>query len=682
MFRSPLAVPKPVGQQADQWQTYPIEDFSGGLNTADPASALRKDQFTAMTNYYHQPNRTLIVRGPYRPWLVASEDTILSTAPLTFAIVELRGSDYRVACWDSGSAYSVSVYDEVNNRWAGTGGGTAIKTDLTDGYKVRFVKYSVNEAEDLIFCNGKDTPQRWVGTVDTASADLGLTVPVVTSMSASESDGLTESQRGITDSGTYYYKFTNFYDDSGTSTKYGESGPSSAVSVTVTNAVASPPHPVAVTISSIPTLPTGVSKVFIYRSYPDRSEGPFRYVGYTSATEYTDNMPNDEEGVEIPLDAGTPPKLKNIIEFDGRIWGIGLSSTGALTNKGVWSRKGNPDYYDALAFFYFPDSLIGPKAFRRDVYWFTERQIYVSPDGDVNKTPLKICDIGCDSYDSITDVGTGLVWQYNGNIYWSNFNDFNPVTGDLPWPIGDPIKNKIAAIPTAQRTNSTGCFHKDRYYLSFTGPNQTHNTSTLVWDIKHGTRLLQQGLTGAWSLMDWAANDLQSFDRILYSADHTNKYIMEHDFAGTADYHSKTEYTASTSYNLTSQLATGDLHFGQEWADKVVNSLSLAVESSGVSIIAALSFNNTEFNRTKTFTLGSGTLPTDSTWLVWNEGTWGNFNWGETAWESGTAFQSAHKQLGKGGKGRNAKLTLESQNSQDTKLIMGKLYYKELPSPA
>ena len=99
MFDVPPAIPKPIGQPANEWLQYLIDDFTGGLNTTDPSTALRKDQFSAMLNYYLQSNRSLKVRGPFRPWLVASEDTILpdSAPPLTFKIVELRGNDFRVA---------------------------------------------------------------------------------------------------------------------------------------------------------------------------------------------------------------------------------------------------------------------------------------------------------------------------------------------------------------------------------------------------------------------------------------------------------------------------------------------------------------------------------------------------------------------------------------------------------
>ena len=782
MFNIAPPIPRLASQPAEQWLPYPVEDFSGGLNTAEPSASIRRDQQTALSNYYHQPNKTIVTRGPFRPWLVASEDTVLpdSAPPLTFIVVELRGSDYRVASWDSGSNIEVSVYDESNDRWAGEGGGTSIKTNLTDGFKPRFVKYSINEAEDLIFCNGKDTPQRWVGTVDTASSDLGLTTPedggihevladpdgslgegVIAAATHASADGgastiltfastVTEvevpehveftgvagssaatwnvsggipvtavvddtitfaiaysagtdfsaadivhdhwvittaatgsaDERGITINGTYHYRFTFIYDSSGTDTKFGESGKNNINSSIAVAASATAPYEVSINVFHIPD---GVSHIHIYRSPPNQSDGPFEFIGeiLTENLPFIDNIPNGSEGVEAPLDAGTPPKLKNPMVYDERIWGIGITAAGALTNKGVFTNKGMPDMFPALNFIYFPHTLVGPKIFNKDVYWFTEEQVWVTLGGDVTATPnaIKVCDVGCDSYDSIVDVGNGLVWQYNGNIYWANFNSFNPQTGELPWPIGDPIRDKIGkkfGIPTAQRANSAGEFHADRYYLSITGPNQTVNTATVIWDVKHGTRFLFQGLTGGWSTVSWSANDLQSFDGTLYTADNMNKYLMEHDFAGAADFLNKTDFDASTSQNLATQYTSGDIFFGHEAAQKLVNSLSIVAKSSGVTLETTTSFNGNEFQRTKQFTLGSGTVAVDNSWLVWGQGTWGNFNWGSTSF----ALQNAHKKIGKGGKGINAKLNIESSNSQDTNLIALKLYHKLLPAPS
>jgi hypothetical protein len=768
-FRAPT--PKLVTQPSEVWQPWQIDDFSGGLNTAEPSASIRKDQQTALTNYYHQPNRTLVTRGPFRPWLVASEDTILpdSAPPLTFIIVELRGSDFRVASWDAGATDEVSVYDEGNDRWAGEGGGTPIKTGLTSGNKVRYVKYSINEAEDLIFANGKDTPQRWVGTIDTASTDLGLGVPVdggindtltynshatanggastEITFNAGDTDNIevnehvlftgvtgtnaslwnaaggvavtaktattltfaiaysagtnfgaatithqhyvlttaaaTAGGRGITLDGTYYYRFTNVWDDSGTSTKFGESGPNSVnTSIAVSGAAVATPQKVTIKVFHIDT---GVDTIKIYRSPGDTPDGPFQLVGALTGenTEFVDVVPNGSEGVEITLDAGTPPAaLKNPIAYDSRIWGIGINSSGELTNKGVYTRRGSPDFFPALNFIYFPDALAGPALFNKQIFWFTETQIWQTTDLDNPDTStVKIADVGCDSWDSIVDVGNGLVWQFNGNIYWANFNAFNPQTGELPWPIGDPIRDKIdktAGIPTAQRENSAGEFYIGRYYLSITGPNQTVNTATVVWDVKNGTRLLFAGITGAWSTVSWAANDLYVFDGTLYTADNTNKYLMEHDFAGSADFLNKTDFDASTSQNLATQYAGGDIFFGHEATEKLVNSLSIVAKSSGVTFDTTTSFNGNEFQRTKQFVLGSGSVATDNNWLVWGQGTWGNFNWGSTSF----ALQNAHKKIGKGGKGINAKLDIQTSNAQDTNLIALKIYHKQLPVPS
>jgi len=747
-----------------------MDDFSGGLNTAEPSASIRKDQQTALSNYYHQPNRTLVTRGPFRPWLVASEDTILpdSAPPLTFIIVELRGADYRVASWDAGATDEVSVYDEANDRWAGQGGGTPIKTGLTSGNQVRFAKYSINEAEDLIFCNGKDVPQRWIGTIDTASSDLGLGVPVDGGVTATltynshatagggasteitfnagdtddvevaehvlfvgvsgtaaatwnNTDGIevtaktattltfaiaysagtnfggatithshfvistgaaTADGRGITINGTYYYRFTNNWDDGGASTKFGESGPNSVnTSIAVTGGATATPQKVTLMTFHFEA---GVDTIGVYRSPADTPDGPFRFVGLITgeSVDFVDVVPNGEEGVEITLDAGTPPRLKNPIAYDSRIWGIGINSSDELTNKGVYTRRGAPDMFPALNFIYFPDALIGPALFNKQIFWFTESQIWLTTNlEDPNASTVKIADVGCDAYDSIVDVGNGLVWQFNGNIYWANFNAFNPQTGELPWPVGDPIRDKIGnqkGIPTAQRDNSAGVFYMDRYYLSITGPNQSTNTATVVWDVKNGTRLLFQGLTGAWSTVSWAANDLHVFDGTLYTADNINKYIMEHDFAGSADFLNKTDFDASTSQNLATQYTTGDFFFGHEATEKVVNSLSIVAKSSGVTFDTTISFNGNEFQRTKQFVLGSGSLAVNSSWLIWGQGTWGNFNWGSTSF----ALQNAHKKIGKGGKGINAKLDIQTSNAQDTTLIALKLYHKQLPIPS
>ena len=660
VLSSPLTNPR-WNNTPDDWQEAGIKDFSGGLCTAFPETNIRDNQFPTLSNWYHE-DRSIKTRGPYRPYLVTSQDSILATAPLTFIWVELGDTDYLIVHIDTIVQYWNST------TW------TSIKAGLTSTYKPRFVKCSINEAEDLIFCNGKDTPQRWTGSG--SSSDLGLAAPSDTTTLATSNSAVTDEQ-GITLDGKYYYKFTTFYDSSGTNTKYGESGPTASDDITVAGVTTSSFIRVQATLSNCPAIPTGATRNYVYRSPPEESNGPYRRVGYyTSGTDYVDKTPVGEEVEDVPADAGTPPKLKNPLSFKNRIWGIGLNASGQLTNKGVWSADGQPDMFPALNYAYFPDALVGVVAFKENVYWFTEKQIYITPNGDIDTypRPLKICDIGCTSFDSIIDVGNGLVFQADNNVYWVDFNSFNEKDGDFPFPIGEPIKNKIKDIPLLYKSNSTGCFHEDRYYLSYTGTNQMVNTATLVWDINAGIKLMKQGLYGGWSSLDWKANDIQTFNGTLYSTYNNSKYVMEHDFAGPDDYYTKTEYDATTSHPIITELKTKKFLSTQN--PMLVRSMLVQAVTSGATYKATFSFDGGTFEKTKTFAFSTDPLVIDNNWLVWGQGTWGNFNWGDLARLS----LSGHKKIPSGGKGRDVQITLTCSDSQDPALTELTFFYKTLPT--
>jgi hypothetical protein len=334
--------------------------------------------------------------------------------------------------------------------------------------------------------------------------------------------------------------------------------------------------------------------------------------------------------------------------------------------------------------FYFPEELIGPVAFNENVYWFTTKAIYVTPNGDVDTypEPLKVCGIGASAYDSIVDVGTGLVWQGEENVYWADFLTQNSRTGDYPFPIGDPISDKIEDISsTANKEKSAACLHKGKYYLSYVLDGSV-NSATLVWNVRMGSSLLRQGLTGAWSAVDWAANWLQDWQGTLYSADNTNKYIMEHEWAGTADYRNYTDYGTSTSYDITTVLTSKLLHMNDEWSEKIWRSLSIMCETTGVTIQAVLRFNITsvdaEFTKNQSFTLGSTSYSPVANVGVWNVSTWGDCNWGTDTY----GYRSGHKKIPEHPKAKNAQIALSSTDTEDTKLIGMRLYYKSLPPVA
>ena len=486
--------------------------------------------------------------------------------------------------------------------------------------------------------------------------------------------------RGITVSGTYYYKMTYTYESS-TSTKYGESGPN-ATAVSEAAADAAATNKVWITFSQLPLIAnvdSDITRINFYRSPADSANGPFEYVGYTTTATFVDRCANGSEGAEVVSDAGTPPRLKNAIEFDGRIWGIGLNSSGALKNKGVYSDQGYPDYYDASNYFYLPDPIIGPKEFNENLYWFTEKAIYVIPNADISTypSPLKVCEIGCDSYDSIVDVGNGLCWQFQGNIYWTNFNLYNDKMGDYPFPIGDPIANQIREIPSGYESNSVGVLYKNRYYLSFTGANQTVNTKTLVWDTKIGVQLLKQGIYGAWTEVDWKANWMMNHQNTLWTADNVNKYLMEHDTGDMADYKSYTDYGKSTSYDIATYIDTGLLHMGHEYDNRLFHSLSLWANTTGTTYTVNFIINDGEFNKSRTYTFAAGAAATTGFMLDVD-----SLDVGTLGSATGAEYRIDHHRIGHGAKGRNIRLSISCLDSDDTNILGYKLYWRPFKDTA
>lgn len=701
-----------VSTQDVPWDDFTITDFSGGLCTKWPKSNIRDNQFVMLNNFLFEQDGSLKARGPYRPYNAKSgQDTEITGTPYSFRLIRMSGTERLLSHTASGSNV-ISAYwntSEDPDEW------TAIKSDWTANYLVQTVKFTINDAEDAILCNGADAPQRWSGT-GTATA-LGLTTPwaipnlgdsaetidnaaavdngdettvgipiaghsfttndVVTISGTTNYDGSyqvesvtashinitaayveemfagTESVtspssatanlsaaegatngRGLTKSGTYYYKFTYFYDDSGTTTKYGESGPSGAIDVEVSGATDS--NPMKVTFSNLPAIPSGVSKVYVYRSGINEEESSYYRVGeYTSGTTFTDYCPYGEEGDICPIDAGTPSSFDNPCVFAGRLW----VKSGTLNTKLEYSALNQPDYFPAVNFVYFPDELIGCVPFKENLYIFTVKAIYVIPDGDVASypNPLKVSDRGCSSFRSIADVGNGLVFQGDDNIYWVDFNTRNR-DGDFPIPIGDPIQDKIQRIPKTPhdgRTGSVGVLHGDRYYLCFYDagtiataatppPGYIYflNNATLVWDVRHGTRMLKQGLMGGWSQVDWSGNDLQDFEGILYSVDTTNGYVREHDYTGADDYATYALYDAATGSEIRCSLTTKLLHLGHEWHEKLFHAVSLACETSGVTFSVNLYLNNKEYNRPLTMQHGDQSLTTVTDPLIWDHSTW------------------------------------------------------------
>ena len=671
--------------KAQPYDEMTFDSFMGGLVTAYPAVALAKDQFSVLSNLLLERDGTLITREPFSPVFAGADlETIMPSTytPGSFTIVHIGTTEYLVGSYDDGTNMKVTVFDTVNDRWAGVGGGTAMST-LTTGAEVTFVKYGINNAEDLIYGNGADLPQRWSGGVDSPSTALGLTPPVINVASAASAVGTetTDGDRSITQGGVYWYKLTYFYDDSGSTTKYGESGPSATLE---SDAVEADEEVVIDWALSGNVLPSGVSKANVYRSPAGQEVGPFRYVGFfTSGEAFTDNMPNDEEGAECPLDNGTPPRLKNPIVYQGQLVGIGISSTGTLTHKLVFSNPGVPDYFPALNYVYFPPAITGLYEFDRKLFVWTEENTYVFPEGPLTAgvEAFKICEKGCNSHHSIHDVGNGIVWQGNGTIYWADFNT-RARDGDFPVPIGDCIRDKFLSMSQSAKENSCSAFHHERYLICISSSGSVNDT-TLAWDPIAGKANIAKGRMGGWTQLTWKASHLWCHNDNLYSADATNRYYMRHGFATGGDVNNKTDYSASPTVKqpIITNITTGRLLFGHEANSTLISSISAVAEASGATYTAMLTcsgVNGSSFNKSVSLVLGTNTEAAASGWLIIGSGKIETGIIGSVT----RIHRFVHKKFPRGVKVNSCFLGLSCSDSQDVKFAGFKLFYRPLVPPA
>ena len=674
--------------EIEPWTPIIFNDFSGGLIEDTLETNIEKNQFSMMQNWFLIPDGNhLRTRGPVQPYFVNTSESILGTAPLTFTWVNLNGTEILVASRDAGANTAVEFWETGGvDEWV-----SILSSNLTDAFQVNFATFTVNDAQDLIIANGVDTPLRWSdtdvtgdnpATIDNPATVLGLAAPTLDSGGAesyTEDVGLAASDRGITISGTYSYKFTLFYDDSGTTTKFGESGPTAAVSVALSNATTSTPVAADLDLDLAGSaLPSGTTKINVFRSPADRPEGPYLFVGFfLSGDTYKDNTPNGEEGVEVFADAGTPPKLKYPVVANRRLWGIGQNVAQTLGSKLSFSELDSPDMFLVQNAFYLSEDIKGIKEFNRDLYVFTEKKVFRLVNADPSNALLKVSDRGSTSHNSIVDIGTGLVWQGKDNIFWADFN-IQAEEGDFGIPIADGISKRIKNIAQAQRDNSTGILYRERYYLSYTSPGAVNN-HTIVWATHTLDSILSnQSRTAGWSTLTWSANDFSVFapnllGEHLYTADNDNKYIMEHDVFGIVDYLNFTDFGTGTGQNIVTKLNSKRFHPQDIPANSIYSSITIGAETSGVTFVAGLDINEGTFQKSATLVLGTGGAAEAG--AVYGTGLYGTGVYGA----SNKQFHQQHTRFPRGTKGRNAQLQLSTSSSGDTDIMIMTLKYRPEP---
>jgi len=129
---------------------------------------------------------------------------------------------------------------------------------------------------------------------------------------------------------------------------------------------------------------------------------------------------------------------------------------------------------------------------------------------------------------------------------------------------------------------------------------------------------------------------------------------------------------------ISAQVATKTLYLDNEWSNKVFRSLSVLAESSGADFDVSFSFNESEYQKTKRMILGTTGIASDTSILIWDVGTWDDFNWGER----NVLSRTSHSKIGTGAKGRSCKIIMETHDGKDTNITGIKAYYKPLPALA
>lgn len=678
----PVKMLQPTGQ-VETWQSIIFNDFFGGLIEDTLATNIEKNQFAMLQNFYIIADGNFLqTRGPFQPYFVGTSNSILSTAPLTFIWTNLKGTELLVASRDAGANTAVEFWETGGtDEWV-----SILSSNLTDTFQINFAVFSVNDAQDLIIANGKDVPLRWYdasvtgdnpATITNAATNLGLTAPSIGTPSVT--DTATADKRGLQFNGDYYYKITAFYDSGGTNTKFGESGPSAASGgLTAAGAAVSTETTVSMALSSLPAVASGTSKNNIYRSPPDQPAGPFLFIGsYSTGTTFTDETPVGEEGVEVPADAGTPPRLKYPIVANKRLWGVGQNSAQSLGGKLVYSELDTPDMFLITNAFYISSDITAIKEFNRDLYIWTERQTFFLKNADPSNALLKISDRGCTSHNSVVDIGTGLVWQGKDNIYWADFNT-QAEDGDFAVPIADGIAKRIKGIAQGQRDNSVGVLYNERYYLSYTSPGSVNN-NTIVW-ATHTLNLIlsRQSRTAGWSTVTWSANYFNVFapnvlGEHLYTADNTNKYIQEHDVFGVVDYLNFTDFGNTAGQNIVTKLNSKRFHPQDVPANSIYSSITIGAETTAATFVAGLDINEGTFQKSATLVVGAGTVAAGT--ALYGSAVYGTDTYGA----SDKKFRHIHTRFPRGTKGRNAQLQLSTSNSGDTDIMIMTLKYRPEP---
>lgn len=503
----------PMEPQPSRATALSIADFSGGLNeTWRGPTNPNKPAFSTLDNWCLDKTGLLSCRPVLTPapFLYNSAQTVatLGGEAITCLYAGALGERVPTAIAISGDATS----DPVAIAWRG-GAGLFYPTQATlnefetisKDSNPELTVFSSNNFSDIILCTDTDVPQR---ITDNGLVEMGLDAPDGDALAsvtlapaevnpAGAADAITEY--GIKHSGKFYYKMAYRYNESGT-TKYGIS-PVTSSSVSEDIALGNTGRPWQMTIALSAGFFEGradVESVLFYRSPPNTIEGPYLQVGEIfkgQSLTLVDSLPYGAEGMAADTSDTSPPILLHPVSAGGRLWGFDAD----IPTKLVWSNYGQPDVLHPLNFAYLPEDGTALGEWNGHVYVFSRRRTWridlADPAGLSEVAP-----VGCVSFPTVVNVGTGLCWMSEVNIHWANFVQYDR-DGDFVVNIGDNLSETIKTLDELKYRFCRAGLYDGRYHLSLPDYTTLHPTQTYCWDI----------FASSWSRWDFGIYALARF---------------------------------------------------------------------------------------------------------------------------------------------------------------------------
>ena len=509
------------------------------------------------------------------------------------------------------------------------------------------------------------------------------------------------STKGLAFNGTYTYVFTYFYDDSNTSTKYGESPSSINHTAVVTGATAT--DFCKVTVHPFNSVAAGVTKILVYRSPPNEASGPFRYVGTITDldADWVDTTLVGAEGVEPPDALSNPSgttklNLQNVRTVGSYITGFDVT----MPYKLMWCVAGMPDVWNPLSYDYLDDDGMVVEEFNRKFYAFTKSSCYQKEAMD--DVAFRISNIGCTDGKTLRNVGNGLIWMDYDTVYFADFVQQYGSKGDFPKDIGHPISDSCKRKDSS--TIAHAAFFERRYFLTFVDA-EDYLSRCYVFDVD----------VGAWTQHSMSHKALARGDNQLFSIGNSGStaadyYVYEHDYSATVaiavgysdyagkDYHDYMSISGSTwedIYTIQSTLRKSTIHFAGEFGKTFISSVSLMVEGSYLDTTITLSGDNDDFHASAAFlgtVLGAAVVDTfiaryatsPQIGGAYADGTLPTGNVAADLTEQGYAgfvsgYLNAHKKIRRIIKSDKITFTWNSDDSRELALLGLALYYKNLP---